>query len=79
MITRVRQSQEQRQQEEAQAQARKAERQAEEWATELNWIYANDNPTCARALQLEALLDAYWEGKPDWDEEELAEMASRAA
>jgi hypothetical protein len=79
MITRVRMSSEQRQAEEAKLQEQRAERQAEEWATELNWIYANDNPTCRRALQLEALLDTYWDDKPDWDEEELLEIQNMQA
>jgi hypothetical protein len=60
-------------------QEQRQEQQVEEWSAELNWIYANDNPTCRRAQQLEALLDAYWDSKPDWEEEELLELQLMSA
>jgi hypothetical protein len=79
MITRVRMSESERQSHQIRTTEQKLAHQAEEWATELNWIYANDNPTCKRALDLESLLDHYWSDKPDWDEEELEEIQKMQA
>jgi hypothetical protein len=74
MITRVRMSESEKQALQIHLAEQRLERQAEEWATELNWIYIHDNPICQRALELEYLLDQYWSDKPDWDEEELLEI-----
>jgi hypothetical protein len=47
------------------------QKQVDQWASELNQIYRFGNPTCLRALELEGLLDVYWNDKEDWEEGEL--------